>query len=146
MNPVPATARALGRAGLLPFGLAPVLIFLLPDYHAEIGEILALYTFAVITFLLGIWWGMSLIRGNAGALLMSNGIFLAAVAGRTLLTVPWFLMLGAVLLGVILLVERWHGLFRRQPGYYAQLRVELTGVAVVALLISSGAIGTSLLT
>ena len=136
MNHVPATARGLGRAGLLPFIAAPALLAALPAHRELICQILAHYALGIVAFLLGIWWGLGLVRRNAGALVMSNAIFLAAFAGRSLLADPLFLVLAAVILCITLVVERSHALFRPQPPYYARMRLELTAVAAIALLLS----------
>lgn len=133
---VPSIAKTLGRAGLLPFIAAPVAMLAFQDDHARlVGKLLADYALGIITFLLGIWWGMGLIRRHASALLMSNGIFITAVAGRWVLEDGAFLPYAAAILGITLLIERSHTLFKPQPAYYARMRVELTVVACAALLL-----------
>ena len=98
---------------------------------------MAHYALGIVAFLLGIWWGLGLIRRSAAALIMSNALFLAAFAGRSLLPDPLFLVLAAIILSLTLVVERSHALFRPQPPYYARLRLELTAVAAITLLLSA---------
>ena len=136
VNKVQVTARRLGRAGLVPFVAAPALLAMLPASRVLICELLADYALGIIAFLLGIWWGMGLIRRSARALVMSNAIFLAALLGRLLDDAPFFVLAAAILV-LTLAVERSHALFRRQPPYYARLRLELTAVASIALLLSA---------
>ncbi len=130
-------ATILGRAGLVPFIAAPILLLALPRQGALTCAILADYAFGIIAFLQGIWWGLGLIRRNAPALLASNALFLAAFAGHTLLPDSLFLVLAAMLLCITLAAERTQALFRPQPAYYAALRLQLTAVATIGLLVSA---------
>lgn len=138
MSTLPTVATLLGRAGLLPFVAAPLALATLGEEHrALVSGLLADYAFGIIAFLPGIWWGLALVRRRAPVLLMSNAIFLGALAGKWILPDGKFLPFAAALLGLMLLVERSHTLFRPQPAYYARLRIELTVVAGLALLVSA---------
>ena len=131
---VPATATALGRAGLLPFCLAPLLIYVDPERRGFYAEALASYALAILCFLVGIWWGLALIRRTPGALLLSNAVVIVAFFGHILLAPPAFYLLCCALFPLTVVVERILPLFRPQPAYYASLRLQLTVVATVALL------------
>ncbi len=109
-------------------------MYLDPHHRAMYADWLASYALAINCFLVGIWWGLALIRRSNWALLVSNGVVIVAFIGHIALVSGDFLLLCAVLLSVTLLIERKAKLFRPQPAYYARLRLQLTGVAVIALL------------
>jgi len=107
-------------------------------HHARLyAELLANYALAIVCFLVGIWWGIALIRRSAAILTLSNAVVIIAFAGRSLLNYSPFFLLCAALLVFTLLVERHHSMFRRQPAYYATLRGGVSGVAVVMLAIAA---------
>ncbi len=134
--PIPATATWLGRAGLLPFCLLPLLLFLSPRHAALWLELLANYSLAILCFLPGAWWGMGLIRRQSQPLLFSNALVVLAFSARSLLSDHYFLLAAVVLFTAVLAYERLHPLFKPQPAYYARLRIQLTGVACVGLLLA----------
>ena len=136
-NPVPAVATWLGRAGLLPFIAAPIAIYLAPQHAQLTGRMLATYALSIICFLVGIWWGLGLIRREASALVLSNAVVLTAFFGHVGLTTGTFLLLCAVLFPTTVLVERSLRLFKPQPAYYSRLRMQLTLVATAALLLAA---------
>ncbi|MDH4041624.1 MAG: DUF3429 domain-containing protein [Gammaproteobacteria bacterium] len=134
---VPRTATFLGLAGLIPFCLAPVAMSQ-DVHHAWLyAELLANYALAIICFLVGIWWGLALIRRSVGAMVISNAVVVVAFFGRSLLPYSPFFLLCAALFAFTLVLERHHGLFKPQPAYYARLRVGLSGVAAVMLIIAA---------
>ena len=138
---VPRTATALGRAGLIPFCLAPVLIYLDPAHGDFYVEGLAGYALAILCFLVGIWWGLALIRRTPGALVLSNAVVIVAFFGHLLLAPAAFYLLCSALFPLTVVVERNLALFRPQPAYYASLRLQLTAVATLALLVSAALAG-----
>jgi hypothetical protein len=99
--------------------------------------VLASYALAIICFLVGVWWGLALIRRATGPLICSNAIVIVAFFGHVLLTDQAFFVLCALLYPLTVAVERSHTLFRPQPPYYARLRLQLTVVATVALALSA---------
>jgi hypothetical protein len=136
-NPLPAYARVLGWAGLLPFIGLPLAILLDPHHAVLWGEIMASYALAIICFLVGVWWGLALIRRSVAALVLSNAVVIVAFFGHVLLTVESFLLLCALLFPGTVIIERRLRLFRPQPAYYARLRMLLTVVATASLLIAA---------
>ena len=134
---MPLFATSLGRAGLLPFCAGPVLLYADPVHRALYADGLASYALAIVCFLVGIWWGLSLIRRAPWALLASNLIVLVAFFAFMALPKREFFLLCAALFPVIVLVERRGRLFRAQPLYYAQLRLQLSAVATVAHLLAA---------
>ena len=136
-NDLPTVATWLGRAGLLPFIGLSLATYLDTEHALLWGNVLATYALAIHCFLAGAWWGISLIRRHWKILVISNAAVLAAFFGQVLLTVDEFLVLCALLFPCILVVERLHPAFQQQPPYYAQLRLQLTAVATVALLFAA---------
>jgi len=134
---VPRTATLLGVAGLTPFCALPLAIWLDPHHGRLYAELLANYALAILCFLVGIWWGLALIRRSASALVASNAVVIIVFFGRSLLAhTPFFLGCAVLLIGT-LLFERHHVLFKPQPAYYARLRVALSGVAAVMLIVAA---------
>ena len=136
-NPVPPVATWLGRCGLLPFVAAPIAIFLHPEQAAFYARVLAVYALSIICFLVGVWWGLGLIRRNASALVLSNLVVIVAFAGHIGLTDAGFMGLCSVLFPLTVLLERTLALFRAQPAYYARLRGQLTVVATLSLVLTA---------
>ena len=131
---VPAYAQGLGWSGLLPFIGLSVLVYLQPYHGLLWADVLSSYALAIICFLVGVWWGLALIRRSAGALVLSNVVVIVAFFGHVVLPVKGFLILCALLFPTTALLERWLPLFRPQPAYYASLRMQLTLVATVSLV------------
>ena len=133
---VPTTARLLGWSGLIPFCALPLAMLWLPEHAATAGEVLGYYAFGILCFLLGIWWGIGVMRGEPGVLLYSNGLFLVLFTARALLGLSGFMLVAALLFIAVLLLERILPVFQRQPRYYAIMRSQLSLVAAASLLIS----------
>jgi hypothetical protein len=134
---LPRTAIWLGAAGLLPFLGLPVAIAIDPHHQALWAQVLAAYSLGILCFLLGTWWGLTLIRRHTSALLMSNGLFLLTFASYVLQDLQTFFMISALLFVALLLIERRHALFRFQPAYYARLRVVLSVTASLSLIFAA---------
>ena len=108
----------------------------LPDHAATAGSVLGYYAFGILCFLLGVWWGIGVMRGEPRILLYSNGLFLVLFTGKALLGLSGFMLLAALLFIAVLLLERKLPVFQRQPRYYAIMRSQLSVVAAASLLIS----------
>lgn len=137
MEQLPAIATLLGRSGLLPFCGATAMIYLQPQEVDFYAGLLANYAMAILCFLVGIWWGLGLIRRSPMALVISNAVVIVAFVGEVLLETRMFLILCAVVYPATVLVERRAWLFQAQPAYYARLRIQLTAVATVTLLLAA---------
>lgn len=134
---LPSVAIWLGRAGLLPFIGLSLATYLDPERAALWRNVLATYALAINCFLVGAWWGIALIRRYWVLLALSNVIVLIAFFGHVILPVEKFLTLCALLFPCTLITERLHPMFKPQPSYYAQLRLQLTVVATAALLLAA---------
>ncbi|MBT7718810.1 MAG: DUF3429 domain-containing protein [Halieaceae bacterium] len=134
---LPTVASWLGRAGLLPFLGLSLATYLDPERGNVWRTVLASYALSIHCFLVGAWWGISLIRRHWIVLLISNVFVLIAFFGHIFLAVETFLLLCALLFPCTLIIERLHPLFEPQPIYYAQLRLQLTAVATTALLLAA---------
>ena len=135
--PLPATATWLGRAGLLPFCLLPLLLVIAPRHETLWVELLANYSLAILCFLPGVWWGLGLIRRQPQPLLLGNALVVLAFFARSLLGEAHFLLTAVALFLLLLAYERRHPLFKPQPAYYARMRLQLTSVACVGLLLAA---------
>ena len=137
LDKTPMYATWLGRAGLLPFVGLLLALYIDAQHQPLWANALASYTFAIICFLVGAWWGMALIQRNPTTLVFSNGIVLVAFFGQMLLSTAGFFVLGACLFIATVIVERRHALFKPQPLYYARLRLQLTVVASTSLVLAA---------
>lgn len=136
-NNLPAIATWLGRAGLLPFLGLSLATYLDPERALLWCNILATYALAIHCFLVGAWWGISLIRRSWVVLVISNAAVLTAFFGQVFLPVHGFLLLCALLFPFVLIIERRLWVFEQQPAYYSQLRLQLTIVATATLLFAA---------
>lgn len=130
------TARWLGRAGLLPFLLGPALIAVDASRADRYVQGLGVYALCIVSFLLGSWWGLALIRRYPRILVVSNFLVVVAFTGWFALGAQHALLLLAALLGIIVVIERRHVMFVRQPVYYRSLRATLTTVASAGLCLA----------
>ena len=125
----------LGYAGLIPFiGLALIAVFF-TQHTSWAQQWLGVYALGIILFLLGSWWGLALMRRNRFTSIASNMLFLIALAAYVGWPQVWLIM-AALMLGVIVMLEQGGDLFRRQPKYYRQMRLVLTVVGAVCLLLA----------
>ncbi len=138
---VPAPARWLGIAGLVPFFLGAGLL-LAPPGGLPLEKVLGatlVYGVAILSFLGGVAWGAAMVRGERtlGPYLMA--VLPSLVGWGTLLFVfplqqPFVL---ALAFGLLWLVDRHHVAMGRFPQPYYMLRTVLT-IGVVISLIASG--------
>lgn len=131
------TAKRLGWAGLLPFAASPVAIYLFKSDAELLAAAVGAYGLAILCFLAGAWWGIALLRRRSEILVASNMLVVTACTGFVLLHRQTSLVLLAVLLVVAVAFERLHPMFRPQPDYYANLRLQLSVVAALSLLSSA---------
>ncbi len=131
---LPAVATALGRLGLIPFVALAAGMLLGVGNPALLSSALAGYSFGILAFLLGAWWGLALIRQQASALLFSNIVFLVVLFSYLGMDYRGFFITAAIVFLALLVVERKHPLFRLQPAYYARMRTHLSAIAALALL------------
>ena len=138
---VPLLARWLGRLGLIPF-IALAAGMVIDQHHQSLfANALAAYSFGILSFLLGSWWGLALVKQHPSALLASNLFFLMAFFAYLLLTTRAYLLASAGIFLALLVVEHIHPLFRPQPAYYARMRIQLSCTAALALLLSAAVSG-----
>ncbi len=147
MQAIPSnTARqrlviGLGLGGLLPFIALSSGLWLWPAGRDLQASLLTAYALAIVCFLCGSWWGVSLLRHARGPLVVGNSLVVLAVLGHALLSAPALALLAVALLVTTWLYEGWHPVFGRQPRYYRRLRGLLTLVASLALLLALPVLG-----
>jgi hypothetical protein len=138
-------ATILTGAGLLPF-LAFTLLALFGIELSFAQQSLSLYSFGILCFVAGSWWGFALLMTDVSStqrtqiLLLSNGIVLIGLGALALLPpVGTIIALGA-LHPLLLAGEYQLSGLRRQPPYYRELRIRATmgafGAHVLVLLAS----------
>ena len=129
--------QRLGYAGVLPFIFLAIAIYMLPQPQDLLLDVLATYTFAIICFLAGSWWGLALIRKNSNGLLLSNALVLLTVAASVLLSTQQLLIAEMLILLSVYLLEQIHPLFKPQPAYYRRMRLVLSLVAGSCLMLAA---------
>ena len=124
-------ATILAGAGLLPF-LAFTLLALFGVDLTFAQQSLSLYSFGILSFVAGNWWGFALLMTDVSSnqrtqiLLLSNGIVLIGLGALLLLPpVGTIIALGA-LHPLLLAAEHHLSGLRRQPPYYRELRIRGT--------------------
>lgn len=123
----------LGYAGLIPF-VVPVLLILIDADGAELWQSIAgAYAFGIIAFLAGSWWGTALVPAAPVAALLSNLIFLLALACYLFAGQAWPLA-AALLLLSIFFTEQNTPLMPAFTQRYRKLRRNLTLVAGGSML------------
>ncbi len=126
--------RLLGYAGLIPFVLPVLLVYLdLPQAALARGAA-EIYAFGIVSFLCGSWWGLSLRDDAPRAFWLSNLYFLLALF-IFLFASAWWPLAAAVILTSLLFGEQGKTLFAPFPRHYRKLRTQLTAVAAAAMLL-----------
>ena len=140
--PLSDTARLLGHAGLLPFVLGALLVWvgLAPDLHAFVTLALSAYAGLIVSFLGGIHWGLAFRHSAPPASLFLWGVVPSLVAWLAVIMPPYA---GLVVHGTMLVV--CYGVDRRvYPAqgiaHWLTLRFRLSAVASLACFL--GAAGT----
>jgi hypothetical protein len=132
---MPAAARALGVAGLIPFVGLALLVAFSPEIKGEAATGLLIYGAVILSFLGGIRWGFAVIEGDQ-----------AGWSGYGLSVVPslfaWVAALWGGPAGLLLLalsLAAWFGYEYSAPpaitlpAWYMRLRGLLTAIAVLSL-------------
>lgn len=141
--PLPAPARALGLAGLIPFVALSLAVLVTDDWQRALAlRALAFYGAVILTFLGGVHWGLALADPGAQAAARAR-LVLGVLPGLwawivIVLLQPSLACLGLALgIGTVLAVEE-AGLRRGLvPVAYQRLRRVLSLAASVALLASA---------
>lgn len=89
---LPNTARLPGFAGLTPFWALAIAMLVWPAATRLWQTLLTNYALAIVCFLVGIWWGLSLIRRGITGLLLCNAIVIVAFISKSLLADHYFLL------------------------------------------------------
>lgn len=139
LPPLSDTARLLGHAGLLPFVLGALLVWvgLAPDLHAFVTLALSAYAGIIVSFLGGIHWGLAFRHSAPPASLFIWGVLPALVAWLAVIMPPYA---GLVLHGTMLAV--CYGVDRRVypvqgVGHWLTLRFRLSAVASLACFLAA---------
>ncbi|MFW5681304.1 MAG: DUF3429 domain-containing protein [Pseudomonadota bacterium] len=135
---IPRAASVLGFAGLIPFVLPTVALWLLPPAYAPfLHNALIGYGLAIASFMGGVQWGLGIVKAG-------DPRRMARVLGQSVVPplIAWFGVLGpfpwqypALILAFLLVVWVDLRLVREDlaPGWYPLLRIPLTACVVVSL-------------
>jgi|SRR5271165_4552252 len=132
---MPAAARTLGLAGLIPFAGLALLVAFNPELKAEAAAALLVYGAVIFSFLGGIRWGFAVLEGEAaGWTAYGLSVVPSLVAWVAAL---WGGPLGLLILALALVL--WYAFERSAPpaialpGWYLNLRGLLTAIAALSL-------------
>jgi hypothetical protein len=126
--------HALGIAGLIPF-VAPVLLMIAGSEHAAAAYVVAqAYAFAIICFLCGCWWGLSLNSDRRYPIILSNLYLLLAFFVFSLAPDWWPVAAPLILIGIFV-TELNRSMFPGLPAFYRYLRAILTLVSASSLFL-----------
>ena len=140
-SPASRIALQLGYAGLLPFALGAVLVWLVwPEAHPYTTLALSAYAAVIVSFLGGIHWGIAFRESAPPPSLFVWGVLPSLVAWvAVMMPASAGLVIHGVMLVVCYLVDRrvypQHGL-----GGWLTLRFRLSAVAALSCFL--GAAGT----
>ena len=133
-----ATAQRLGYAGLIPFVVGALLVWLVrADVHAYVALALSAYAAVVLSFLGGIHWGLVMRQPRLSPRVLYWGVVPSLVAWPATLMPP---DAGLVLQGLMLLV--CYGVDRHLypplgAAAWLTLRFRLSAVAALACFIGA---------
>jgi hypothetical protein len=134
-------AHRLGYAGLIPFVLGCLLIWLIGDrdldQHAFVSLALSAYAGLVIAFLGGIHWGLSFTRGLPGRLPLIWGISAMLLGWLGVLMAPYagLALHGGVLIACYVVDRRAYPLLGAAD--WLTLRFRLTLVAALSCFLAA---------
>lgn len=135
---VPALAWRLGHAGLIPFVLGALLVWLV---HGEalpfVSQALSVYAGLIAAFLGGLHWGIAMRQAEPAPRLFVWGVVPSLMAGMAVLMPAYAgLVLNGVIVIVCYLVDR-----RVYPGeglaHWLTLRFRLTAVAALCCFLGA---------
>ena len=135
---VPALAWRLGHAGLIPFVLGALLVWLV---HGEalpfVSQALSVYAGLIVSFLGGLHWGIAMRQAEPAPRLFIWGVVPSLLAGMAVLMPAYAgLVLNGVIVVVCYLVDR-----RVYPAeglaHWLTLRFRLTAVAALCCFLGA---------
>jgi hypothetical protein len=140
MNPPGANSLRLGYAGLLPFVLGAVLLWVVrADAHPYVAIALSAYAGVIVSFLGGIHWGLGFRAHSPEPARFVWGVVPSLVAWIAIVMPPYAgLVVHGVMLVVCYLVDR-----RVYPAHgldaWLTLRFRLTAVASISCFLGAAA-------
>jgi len=140
MNPPGVNTLRLGYAGLLPFVIGALLLWVVrADAHAYVAIALSAYAGVIVSFLGGIHWGLGFRSRTAEPARFVWGVIPSLVAWIAIVMPPYAgLVVHGVMLVVCYLVDR-----RVYPAHGLQtwltLRFRLTAVASTSCFLGAAA-------
>lgn len=136
-----ALVRTLGHAGLIPFGLLALLLWLLSgEPQTFVSMALAGYAALIVSFLGGIHWGFAMRQSSPAISLPLWGVVPSLVAWVAVLMPPHAgLVLHGVMLVVCYLVDR--RIYPAQgAAHWLTLRFRLSSVAALCCFLAAAGI------
>ena len=142
---MPRTAAGLTALGVLPFAGGAALAWIWPDFEAiqAIDAVIA-YGAVILSFLGGIHWGFAAAPGAAktrNAVTYGLSVLPSLLAWAALL-LPQSIGLGLLMVAVagVLPIDRRAVALGAAPGWWMSLRLPVTGVVLLCLAATLGAL------
>ena len=133
-----ATALRLGYAGLVPFALGALLVWLVrADAHPYVTLALSAYAAVIVSFLGGIHWGLALRKSDPPAHLLLWGVVPSLVAWLAVMMPPaaGLVILGAMLVACYAVDRRLYA--EQGVAHWLMLRFRLSAVASLSCFIGA---------
>ena len=136
--PLSITARRLGYAGLLPFVVGALLVWVVrADAHAYVSGAMSAYGAVIVSFLGGIHWGLAFRQAEPPTPLLVWGVVPSLVAWLAVMMPPGagLVLLGAMLVACYAVDRRLYP--AQGAGHWLVLRFRLSAVAGLACFIAA---------
>ncbi|SFM56927.1 DUF3429 domain-containing protein [Marinobacter pelagius] len=136
MISVARLAVLVGIAGLIPFIVGTVGLFLMPGNSVAIVAYFYLYSAGILAFMAGIYWPIAMQLENRCyplsplvTMLLSQAFFVTAGIGLLLPTAAQVVVYTLAYAALYLVDARWMKIY--WPAWYRQMRLMLTTVVLV---------------
>ncbi|WP_166268742.1 DUF3429 domain-containing protein [Marinobacter caseinilyticus] len=143
MIAVARLANAIGLLGLLPFILGALAVFIWPAHSLQITHYFYIYSAGILAFMAGVYWPIALQLENRcfplsplTTMVISQLFFLTAGIGLLLPMHLQIIIYPIAYLALYVVDVRWMKLY--WPAWYRQLRLILTGVAILSQAVVAG--------
>ncbi|WP_404366550.1 DUF3429 domain-containing protein [Marinobacter sp.] len=142
MIAVARLAIAIGLAGLVPFILGTCALLIWPEYSPVTVGYFYLYSAGILAFMAGVYWPIALQLENRCyplsplyTMLISQLFFLTAGIALLLPLTAQMIIYPVAFLGLYIVDARWMRPY--WPGWYLNLRLTLTAVAIATQVITA---------
>ena len=135
---MPPLAAQLGYAGLIPFVVLSIGLWIFPDaYQAQASAALLAYAAIILSFMGAVHWGIAIAGEKVDGWQLGLSVIPALIA--------WFASFASPMINYSILIVAFAGLCvfdgrmvkaGKAPAWYPKLRTPLTAVVVASLIVA----------